>query len=516
MTARFSKPILSLVVVGLLCGAFVLERGLNSDRDRLGLTRYPELKGAPPLLALTTVALGGFRGLISNALWIRSSDLQDAGKYFEMVQLADWITKLEPHFSQVWANLAWNMAYNISVKFEDPRDRWRWLQRGIELLRDEGLKYNPHDILLHRELGWLFQHKMGANLDDAHWYYIKMWHESLTNVFGEANANFDKLINPQTEEDKARASLLREKFKMDPAFMKVVDEKYGPLEWRLPEAHAIYWAEQGLEDAKLNPRKVDPNDFILLRRVIYQSMQLAMRQGRLIEDAGFEPLGGFRTVANLTVIPKVNRAYEQAMEEDAKNRDHIEVAHRNFLADAVFFLYVYNRQADAVTWYKYLAAKYPDKALLERQPTSIASKMSLDEYAMARVQGEVGDTGREKTQFVITGLIGQSYRELAIGEHEESAGLAHLAEQIRQIYENKLDAKSRERVGLPDMASIRLSVLKDIVAHAPPEIVSGLRGELGTLPTPDAPATNAPMAMVSTNASAGATPATNVPATRQP
>ena len=62
------------------------------------------------MLAFTTQVLGGFRGLIANALWIRATQLQEDDKYFEMVQLADWITKLEPHFVQVWLVQSWNMA----------------------------------------------------------------------------------------------------------------------------------------------------------------------------------------------------------------------------------------------------------------------------------------------------------------------------------------------------------------------------------------------------------------------
>jgi hypothetical protein len=51
-----------------------------------------------------------------------------------------------------------------------------------------------------------------------------------------------------------------------------VDGQYGPLDWRLPEAHAIYWAALGLEKAKENPDKVKGDDLITLRRIIYQSM----------------------------------------------------------------------------------------------------------------------------------------------------------------------------------------------------------------------------------------------------
>src|SRR5215207_2834574 len=174
MSARLYKGSLLIVAVALLVVVSFLQKSINEDRAKpeLGLTRGVGLgSNAPPVLAFTTVALGGFRGLIANALWIRANDLQQDGKYFEMVQLADWSTKMEPNLTQVWLMQAWNMAYNISVKFPSPKDRWRWVQRGIELLRDDGLRYNPREALMYRELAWFFQHKMGQNMDDAHMTY---------------------------------------------------------------------------------------------------------------------------------------------------------------------------------------------------------------------------------------------------------------------------------------------------------------------------------------------------------
>src|SRR2546426_1578807 len=239
MNSLLKKCILFFVALALLVNVYFVQKSLNRDRDRLGLTRIEPLENAPPVLAFTTVALGGFRGLISNALWIRASDLQDEDKFFEMAQLADWITKLEPHFVQVWLVQAWNMAYNISVKFKDFPDRWRWVSRGIELLRDEGLQYNPDETLIYRELAWFFQHKLGQNLDDANMYYKQQWANEMARVFEKKKPDLDELIHPQTDDQKARRRLLIEKYKMDPEFMKAVDEHYGPLEWRLPEAHAI-------------------------------------------------------------------------------------------------------------------------------------------------------------------------------------------------------------------------------------------------------------------------------------
>ncbi len=101
MSGRLKKILLLVLAALLFAGVSRVQLVLNRDRDRLGLTRVAPLENAPPVLAFTTVALGGFRGLIVNALWIRASEMQDEDKFFEMAQLADWITKLEPHFVQI-------------------------------------------------------------------------------------------------------------------------------------------------------------------------------------------------------------------------------------------------------------------------------------------------------------------------------------------------------------------------------------------------------------------------------
>ena len=76
MNSRLKKILLLLLAAALLFTSGRLQNSLNHDRDALGLTHAAALENAPPVLAFTTVALGGFRGLISNFLWIRANDLQ--------------------------------------------------------------------------------------------------------------------------------------------------------------------------------------------------------------------------------------------------------------------------------------------------------------------------------------------------------------------------------------------------------------------------------------------------------
>ncbi len=454
------KGVLLVLAAALLFGAARVQLSLNRDRDQLGLTRVPPLENAPPVLAFTTVALGGFRGLISNALWIRANDLQDDDKFFEMAQLADWITKLEPHFVHVWLVQAWNMAYNISVKFKDFPDRWRWVQRGIELLRDDGLRFNPDETLIYRELAWFFQHKMGQNLDDAHMYYKQEWANAMAKVFAKKTPNLDELIHPETADQQERADLLRKKYGMDPTFMKEVNERYGPLEWRLPESHAIYWAAKGLEAAKKHPTKVKQDDLITLRRVIYQSMQISFQRGRMVANPFIK---SFEFGPNLEIIPKVSAAYEQAADEDQANHDHILRAHRNFLRDAVYFLYEHNRLADATAWYKYLGEKYPDKPLLEKDTNSFPRNLSLDRYAVAKVEEDVGETSPERVRNLIQGLLVSAYKSLVIDEDEHYNGYKLLAQKVWTIFHSNLPKEAIPRMGLAPLEDLDRDVLDRIL-----------------------------------------------------
>jgi len=464
MSIRAKKILLLVLAVVLLLGSGQMQKVLNRDRGRLGLTRVNALDNAPPVLAFTTVALGGFRGLIANALWIRANDLQQDDKFFEAAQLATWITDLEPSFTQVWLFQSWNMAYNISVKFKDFPDRWRWVERGIELLRDDGLRYNPDDVLIHRELAWFFQHKMGQNLDDANAYYKQEWAKEMMPFFGPHGTNFSELINPQTAEARTNALLLREKYKTDPEFAQKLDAQYGPLDWRLPEAHAIYWGARGLDAAKKNPDKVKADDLITLRRIIYQSMLQAFHHGRIIDDpfaktSSLEP--------NLELIPKVNDAYLQSYAEETQPgmKDGILKAHRNFLKDAVYFLWENNRVPDAAKWYKILGEKYPDNTILDNDPNSFPRNLSLDEYAFARVQSEVGDTSQERITGVIEGLLVHSYYELAIGQDDRSAGFRLKARLVYDNYQKKIGKMQTnlERVGLPPFEVVNRTVLNQLL-----------------------------------------------------
>ena len=100
-----------------------------------------------------------------------------------------------------------------------------------------------------------------------------------------------------------------------------VDELWGPLEWRLPDAHAIYWAQQGIEDVtkrfdsdgdgvlNLEEEKAAGGDFLKLRRIIYQALQQACMQGTVDRsDAQFQ----LRLERRSRAPEKPSESYEDA------------------------------------------------------------------------------------------------------------------------------------------------------------------------------------------------------------
>lgn len=189
---------------------------------------------ATPSLAVGAyAALGGLRSIAAEIVWFRADRLQEEGRYVELAQLASALTLMEPHTPEVWSYAAWNLAYNVSVMMPTDEDRWRWVQAAIRLLRDQGLRLNPTEANLYCELAWLFELKIGANLDSAAPLYRRRWGEIVADV--KRRGAWDEL-------------------RMNPLLMMQVEKKTGFSDWSDAQLSAIYWALQGLPYAKGNDR----------------------------------------------------------------------------------------------------------------------------------------------------------------------------------------------------------------------------------------------------------------------
>jgi hypothetical protein len=427
-----------LIIAGLTVAAR-LNRTLVEDRRTYGITQADPSINAPPLVVFTTVALGGFRGIIADILWMRSSRLQYEGKYFELVQLADWITKLEPRFTDVWAYHAWNLTYNISVLFSSPEDRWRWVRHGVTLLRDEGLRYNPDEPRLLFELGWFFQHKIGGDTDDAHLFYKQAWAAEMQSLFGSGRPDFIRIA-----QDPVLRQTLMVDYKLDPAIMQQIERDHGPLDWRLPQAHAIYWATRS--------RQVGgPVDAGFADRMIYQSMTDAFRRGLLVTG---EQNDRFILGPHLELLPYVLRAYETALANPA-SRVGAESGIRYFLREAIVLLYMYGQADQARSLMPRLQAIDP-----ETDPAA-----TLEQLVFAIYTGQGEQMSSDTAYASVESALYQSLIWQAMGDPEKAGGYDQLARLVWQRYMAPRMGRPdfKQRTGLPPIEDIRESARLRVV-----------------------------------------------------
>ncbi|MCK5844100.1 MAG: hypothetical protein KAG97_05285 [Victivallales bacterium] len=499
-TGKLLKTVLTLLLLAPILYAISLSQlKINAIKKRDKLTDTNIIKNAPPVVAFVTIALGSFRGLFADILWLRSASLQEKGQYYEMVQLASWITKLQPRFTGATAYLAWNMAYNISVTCSSFEDRWRWVRKGIELIRDEALQYNPSDPILYKELGWIYQHKIGNIMDDANLFYKNRMAVDIMNIVGKTEIDWqaladapknDKEITELAGLDKAfwktlrtrdpdfrskyenmaevqrdfklfggvpekvkkalnedqtrikeldnyfRSKWFKEKYKMDPAMIVELNKKYGKLDWRLPEAHAIYWANMGIKN------DIDDKVNIDCDRMISQSLKDAFMGGKLLM-ADPDNTATFMTVPNLALADAaVNHFREAFKRQESKSFND---AMRNFLKDVIVMMYTYGKYSKAN---KFLTM------LRKEEPGNKKLRTTLDKFVIREWKEDVRDATTKQAMNIIGGLVYSAYYMYACGSEDEADGHIKLAEGVYNVYK-KDHADTWERVGLPPFEEIK-------------------------------------------------------------
>jgi len=112
---------------------------------------------------VSTVALGGFKPLLVDYLWMKQDKLQEDKQFEEIVLLLGIIARLQPHFTEVWSFNSYHMIYNIAAQENTPQARWYWVKSGIEYIK-EGMRYNPDNIILTQWLAFFYYHRIPQDI----------------------------------------------------------------------------------------------------------------------------------------------------------------------------------------------------------------------------------------------------------------------------------------------------------------------------------------------------------------
>ncbi len=508
---KISLYLLITAVSAILLAAIIpVQKSMNRDIAANHLRFTGQISNAPPAVVFSTMALGSFRGLIADILWLRSENMKQNGQYFEMVQLAKWIVDLQPNFAGASSFLAWNLAYNVSVTTSDFEQRWQWVNEGIKLLRDQAIVYNPESPKLYQELAWIYLHKLGNIMDDANLFYKNKlaievmdicggnpdcallakfpqdekgfktyFSKDLDIIFTAQIPDFEALYavfaasapaqlpqdhladKPELKKDVTcalQAAMFQRKFKMDVAKMAEYDRKYGRLDWRVAESFALYWASAGL--AVSPPGKPD----IHCQRIVTTSLYEGFRYGKLLM-VDRNDFGSILVVPNLDLADSAWQAMLDAQKEfdGSPAAGTFRSARINFIKQAITVLFNYGKFQKAQEFFEKLVA--------EDGPQPNAA--NAEQFIMNNWAETIRSATVKSASEIISGLIFTSINYIVYGDIDAAVAAEKIAANIYKIYTS--DMSNTIRTQLPPYGVIKQQVTTNCLKTFPPQLAEILR-----------------------------------------
>ncbi len=607
-TIQLAAAAVALVSI-LAAGVMSAEVSASAGSNELVVAERAEDVDSPQVAL--GIAMGAFRGVFVNFLWIRANRLKDEGQYHEAIELARAITTLQPRFPRVWVFHAWNMAYNISVETQTPEERWQWVQAGIRLLRDEGIPANPTDLLLHKELGWIFLHKVGGITDESNRYYKQKVAEEWTYLLGDPPAidpddrsreavtkryadwlrvvaeapstledvytrvpeaeelaselrragiepkGFDLLrryalltaarrspleariaaefgeryevMNELMDDERfasawdaliafARKRVLVDEYHMEPWRMVQYTERNGPIDWRHPAAHSLYWGTRGVEVAmtRWNAQNAQDFDMVNSDRIVMQSIQELYRSGEIYFNILAFNRGGtdyYLAVVNPYFLDTYGEFIESrekflnptdeewdALTDEERQRNQelaglwwaergkrpyrtFAAGYENFLRDAVRFLYR-RGQKDKARQYLDRLVTFRGQNLNDQQAKAEIANMTVEEFVRAELQDERILSGYVAVSEIVGALEGAFTSGLLAGDMEafqlqfDYAREAHkffMERQRRETHQSG-GGVARNDVLNPDFTIVAGQVFAMLMSNMPVEQAELLYG----------------------------------------
>ncbi len=555
---------------GLLAAVGFAAAGLV---DSAWLPRQPRYTQGELVDVLLEVLPG--RAFLVTYWWIRADRLKDEGRYYDAMQQAELICRLQRKFPGVWSFHSWNMAWNISVATHTPEERWRWVYNGLRLLRDEGIPLNPRSISLYKDLGWIFLFKMGDYLDDMHWVYKRQWAMRMQDLLGapppgtsqevlaafspvaeapldrdpdrqgrrviqpdklaellsqprikacadvlaEAEVTIDQKLlaaynqysldeavrvvrirPPKPLTDKAlavseainhpehaearkkllafvRAQILWNVYRMDPRRMLSLMERFGPLDWRLPQPHAIYWLQLGRDVCRdvslsdIDALNTQRNLFICLKQLTWRGRLTLtdMRPRSAGEDVlSLEPVRAesnmdlpnirMRQFPDLRFVETTQAEYLRVIDTMTGGRkrsfknNKLRNGHITYLADAVKMLYTGYRRRQAQELLDWIRDNYAPTGLNWMQ-------RDVRDFVLYELRHEP-EVNRDLAENLTGTSLLVGLLALARGDSRSAEESIRFAREVHRAYQKGRN----ERMRLPDFEGYLLTAAEMLLA----------------------------------------------------
>ncbi|MBX2852777.1 MAG: hypothetical protein KTR15_13665 [Phycisphaeraceae bacterium] len=199
-----------------------------------------------------------------------------------------------------------------------------------------------------------------------------------------------------------RALTLVGEYHMDPPYMLVTMQAYGPIDWRHPAAHAMYWSALGTLRAEEWTQNKGRIDLLNANRNIIHNLQKLAHEGKINFRPQVPTMGqiGKETInhsPDVRMIPAYDRAWEDTLTkakagdfgDKHEAGDSFANGHENFLQSAVYLYYYDGQETKARDYFKRAKEIYADS------PTSPVAEdgeyeLSMPDFARVRFDDDLG------------------------------------------------------------------------------------------------------------------------------
>ena len=212
-----------------------------------------------------------------------------------------------------------------------------------------------------------------------------------------------------------KTNAMRKEMKLDPGRMLEIDKQYGPFNWLLPQATAVYWGARKYSSHY-------SQGYLNYKVVVPVAMQQSFLKGSIVSDS---ESGLFVTTNNLEIAPNIIEMYRAKVKESEK--PELERAQcLMFLISAIPILHSFDRTKTASLFFDEYKKLRPEVKVDFRNFT-ITQLLRLQHEGAARYK-----------QSLVEISLYSAYKVLAENQPEKAAKFADSAKKARnkhqQIY----------------------------------------------------------------------------------
>jgi hypothetical protein len=260
-----------------------------------------------------------------------------------------------------------------------------------------------------------------------------------------------------------RKAITSDEINMDPQVMMRFAERFGPIDWRHPSAHCVYWSLLGLERITAEGRYLDNE--INTKRNILNGLERLAASGQVVYIPA--PIPGDSYISYLPAWSfwlSYDEYFQTAVMNDASRsseflKETFGWGHRNKMDLAIALTWAYGDVPAADALYRALGDRWKDDP-----SASYQYQMPLEDFAFARLQETLDQP--QILRGLIVGLLTQSITDSTVHRNQEGAEQQFLTarrlfNEYRRLNPNPSDPLYHE---LPPFENLHANAISAFIA----------------------------------------------------